>query len=320
MAADPLVTVLTAVRNGARYIRHAVESIRRQSCDDWEHLIVDDASDDETPEIVASYMEADPRIRLLRHDVSAGPYAAANTGLASARGRYVVRLDADDVAPPERLASQIAFFEAREGLEAVVGSWRWMDDDGSLGGVAGVHTRSPRVLRWSICVLPGIVHSTACILRSSLEELGGYPEYPTSADLWLWCTLARRGTLGVSSNVLVHYRRHGGQITSRRAESQRDFGSLVVHGHLEALTGERWAVQEASALYGTGRWLDVPFEAGLSALDRWQRLWSSDPELTAADRFELRRISARVRLRHMRVNAGGMGQRLRSVASLVRAL
>ncbi|MGH9201995.1 MAG: glycosyltransferase family 2 protein, partial [Vicinamibacterales bacterium] len=83
---DPLVTVLTAVRNGARYLPQTISSIRSQTVSDWEYVIVDDASEDDTTDMVEQAMVEDPRIRLLRRETRGGPYIAANEGLAVARG------------------------------------------------------------------------------------------------------------------------------------------------------------------------------------------------------------------------------------------
>ncbi len=106
---DPLVTVLTATRNGAPYIAETIDRIRAQTFTDWEYIVVDDASDDNTVEIVHEYIAKDPRFRLLRRGTSAGPYTAANDGLKEARGKYVVRTDADDLSTPDRIEKQLAF-------------------------------------------------------------------------------------------------------------------------------------------------------------------------------------------------------------------
>ena len=101
MPPAPLVTVLLAVRDGETYVRTAVESALGQTFPDLEVLVVDDASADETPEILAAF--ADPRLRVLRNDAATGLAGSLNRGLDEARGRYVARLDADDVALPRRL-------------------------------------------------------------------------------------------------------------------------------------------------------------------------------------------------------------------------
>src|SRR6187401_3192062 len=106
---SPRVTVLTAVRNGMPYLPETVATIQAQTFADWEYIIVDDASDDETASWVEAAARKDPRIRLIRRQQQAGPFVSANEGLRQARGDYIVRTDADDLQPPYRIAKQLGF-------------------------------------------------------------------------------------------------------------------------------------------------------------------------------------------------------------------
>ena len=97
-----------AVRNGAQYVREAIESVLAQSVTDFEFLVVDDFSDDETPRLLSEYQRIDSSIRVIRNDRVLGPYPSANRALAQARGRFIARHDADDLSPPGRFETQIA--------------------------------------------------------------------------------------------------------------------------------------------------------------------------------------------------------------------
>src|SRR5580704_12607304 len=105
----PHVTILTAVRNGASHIASTIECALRQTYTDWEYIIVDDASTDTTISVVEEFQRRDARIHLLKRTASAGPYVAANDGLQIARGKCVVRIDADDHSPPHRIERQLQF-------------------------------------------------------------------------------------------------------------------------------------------------------------------------------------------------------------------
>ncbi|MEP7225551.1 MAG: glycosyltransferase family 2 protein, partial [Actinomycetota bacterium] len=105
MSAAPLVSVLLAVSNGEHYLRAAIESVLRQTISDLELIVVDDGSTDETPEILAAV--DDPRLQVLRNEGRLGLAVSLNRGLDEARGRYVARLDADDIAFPRRLERQL---------------------------------------------------------------------------------------------------------------------------------------------------------------------------------------------------------------------
>ena len=87
---------MTAVWNGSASLAETIACIQAQTFTDWEYIIVDDASTDDTPALVEQAMQKDSRIRLLRRTKSEGPYIAANDGLREAKGKWVVRIDADD--------------------------------------------------------------------------------------------------------------------------------------------------------------------------------------------------------------------------------
>ncbi len=302
---EPSVTVLTAVRNGARYIADTVASIRSQSYADWEHIVVDDASEDETPVLVSEMARRDSRVRLIRRTARGGPYVSANEGLRSATGRYVVIIDGDDVAREDRIESQTSFLDANPGLDACAGGWQRIDASGTrIGAQRSPPSSTSRSLSWALPVVSGIAHSTMCIRRHSLVDLGGYAELSIAADYALWLELARTGRLGVLTDVVVDYRSHDAGI-SRDFETLRAESLSVLGSHMSAMTGERWEPDAIAALWSTGRWYPTPLAAGFDSLDRWERAWRSDPLLTGEDRSVLRKLGARLRLRHVKWNHGG---------------
>ncbi len=127
----PLVSVLLAVKDGERFLRSAVTSVLRQSVDDLELIVVDDGSSDGTQAILEEL--DDPRLVVVRNDEPQGLARSLNTALDRARGSYVARLDADDVALPDRLERQLAHLRANPGL-AVVGSAVLEVDEGDRVG------------------------------------------------------------------------------------------------------------------------------------------------------------------------------------------
>ncbi len=301
---EPSVTVLTAVRNGASYIADTVASIRSQSYEDWEHIIVDDGSDDETFDLVAEMARSESRLRLIRRTDSGGPYVAANEGLRHAVGRFVIMIDGDDVARADRIANQTEFLDAHPELHACAGGWQDID---ALSSPIGSQRRPPsetsRSLRWALPVVSGIVHSTLCIRREAMVEIGGYAELSVAADYALWLELARRDWLGVAPHVVVDYRQHSGGV-SRDLETLRAECLGILGSHMSVMTGERWELDATAALWSTGRWHPTPLTTGFDALDRWERGWRGDPSLTAGDRSVLRKLGARLRLRHVKWNHG----------------
>jgi len=119
---DPQVTILMTVYNESRWVRTSVDSMLAQTYHDFHFLIVDDASTDDTREIIRSY--DDPRIELVSLEKNVGQTAALNVGLKLVKTPWIARMDADDFSPPKRLETEMRTLEADPGLDCV-GTWAW---------------------------------------------------------------------------------------------------------------------------------------------------------------------------------------------------
>jgi glycosyltransferase involved in cell wall biosynthesis len=303
MNPKPHVTVLTAVRNGARYIAETIESVQKQTFADWEYIIVDDASTDETLRVLERHQRQDARLRVLKRITSAGPYTAANDGLREARGEYVVRIDADDLATPDRIARQLAFLAAHPEYRACVSYWQGLNESGIIPGTVTPVPESPRVFCWALLLRSASIHSAVCYERSMMQELGGYRDLLLSQDYRLWCDLTRRGWLGIMPEVLCYVRSHPKRESHSNFDVQRQLALDVLADHLFALTGERWSREDLTALRSVGHSEGMPADKGIEMLDRWDRLWKAATDLTPEDRRELARLSAFRRWKHLRANA-----------------
>ena len=124
---SPRVSVVIATHNRAELLPTAVESILQQTLQDFEIVIVDDASTDETPEVVERLSAQDARIRALRSEENVGAGGARNLGFAEARGEFVAVLDDDERAEPERLEQQVAFLDQHAQVAVVFSAIRWVD-------------------------------------------------------------------------------------------------------------------------------------------------------------------------------------------------
>lgn len=105
---SPTVSVLMPVYNGAKYLHEAVKSILDQTYADFEFLIVNDGSTDDSEKIILSFK--DPRIVIIKNEINIGLINSLNKGLTIAKGKYIARMDADDVAMPQRLELQVKEF------------------------------------------------------------------------------------------------------------------------------------------------------------------------------------------------------------------
>lgn len=209
---QPLVSIITPAWKAARYIGETLASVRAQTLGDWEHLVIDDCSPDDTAQVVAAAAAGDPRLRLLRTPANGGPARARNVGLAEARGRYVCFLDADDLWHPEKLALQIETLTRRDAAICYTGYRRLSFDLDKRSR----QIRVPRELTYS-----GLLRNTAIVTSSAMIDTARTgPLRMTEAardDYLLWLGLLKAGHRAVGLNRdLVQYRRVPGSVSSKQ--------------------------------------------------------------------------------------------------------
>ena len=137
----PLVSIITPAHNAESSIRHCVSSVLRQGFQDWELIVIDDASTDATGDLAQDHASRDARVRLISLATNGGAAVARNAGIRQARGRYIAFLDSDDAWDSHKLESQLAFMQAREAA-LVFSAYRKVDDAGRELGVVGVPERA----------------------------------------------------------------------------------------------------------------------------------------------------------------------------------
>jgi GT2 family glycosyltransferase len=232
----PAVTVLMPVYNGGPFLRPAIDSVLGQTFGDFELLVIDDASTDDSCEAVRA--AADPRVRLVRNERNLGQTRTLNRGLELARGRYVARLDQDDVSLPRRLERQVATLEARPDL-TVVGTWGYYMD---ATGRRRIGATRRRVLDRGD-FLGGLAlgecplwHISVTFRRDAIRDLGGYdPAFGPAEDYELWTRVGRTGGRAiVLPEFHCVYRLHGMQQSVTSATAQR---RSIVRAHEAFLDG-----------------------------------------------------------------------------------
>lgn len=202
---EPAVSVLIAVYNGERYLREAIESVLAQTRGDFELLIVDDGSTDDTPAILAEYARLDPRVVV--HRVShAGRTAALNLGCRAARAELIARLDADDPALPGRLERQLRFLEANEDVALLGGGVLLIDEHGEIFGEDRLPTGDAEI-RKMLQKISLFYHSNVTFRRSAVEAVGGYRTvFKLAEDYDLWLRISERYALANLPELVGKYR------------------------------------------------------------------------------------------------------------------
>ncbi len=213
----PLISVLLPARDAARTLPAALRSLARQSLIDWELVLVDDGSRDETPAMAARAAAADARIRVVTTPPQ-GIVGALTAGLAACRGRYVARMDADDVMHRHRLALQATALDADAGLAGVGTHVRFFPRRDMTDGLRAYELwlnaiDSPDAVRTEAFVESPLAHPTLLVRRAVLEAFGyrdrGWPE---DYDLVLR-VLAAGHRLGVVPRRLLAWRDGAGRLT-----------------------------------------------------------------------------------------------------------
>lgn len=202
----PAASVVMTTYNGEHYLKETLDSILTQTFTQFELIIVDDCSQDDTISIINNY--SDPRIKLIQNEKNLGISCSRNKGLKLAQGEFIFACDHDDLSLPDRLKTQIAFMQSHPQVSMVACSakeWR----DGVVRSFYQAETR-PYILHWRLFSRCNIVHSSVCMRASILNKYGlGYdPEYHYAEDYVLFHRLAEFGDITIMPDELVIYREH----------------------------------------------------------------------------------------------------------------
>jgi glycosyltransferase involved in cell wall biosynthesis len=272
----PAVSVCIPVYNGERFIAAALNSALSQTYRDIEIVVVDNASTDATPEIVAGFTDA--RLRVFRNESNIGAAANFNRAVSRARGRYLKVLCADDVLYPECLAKQVAVLEgdAARGI-AVVGCMRDIIDDRGkrwlrrrFPGRSG-RTEGPLAIAMTVRSGTNIFGEPAAILArtDAVRAAGAFDtRYGFCLDLDLWCRLLGTGDLYMIEETLCAFRVSSQSWSASLAHRQR----REFTGFVEDLRGRGASISALDRVAGRGRaWLNAFFRQGFTRM----LLWSS---------------------------------------------
>ena len=259
---EPLISVLMSVYNCEKYLAAAVDSILAQTFTDFEFLIVNDGSTDQSLPLLTGYAARDARVRLVSRP-NTGITRALNEMVGLARGRYLARMDSDDIAVPERFAKQVAYLDAHPECVIVGSRVMLMDPYGSPVAPSG-HKLTHEEIDHELLTQSGwaLVHPSVMMRRSAVERIGGYDErWKHCEDHDLFLRLAEVGRVANLPDVLLWYRRHYASINYNQAAhqaSQKEALLREAHARrgLEMPSGwkyEPWApppVPEQSKLWG----------------------------------------------------------------------
>jgi glycosyltransferase involved in cell wall biosynthesis len=296
----PELSVLLPVRDGARWLREAIDSVLSQTLGDLELIVVDDGSEDSTPTIIAAY--EDHRLVRLRNPRPLGLSASLNRALGRARGSLIARQDADDISLPRRLERQAAYLEENP-VVGLLGTAYWSLDEAGLRAGPYRQPANDQEIRWQMLFHNAFCHSSVVFRREvagSGESL--YAEgLSASQDYDAWSRLLERTRGANLEEPLVVWRKHGASTSGRLHATQQAIANGVSARQLRALLGRELCEHEVAALRG---WFYAPQVLATGAF-RPELIFeiavkfSADPRVDPSTARRVRDRAARAVWRHV---------------------
>ncbi len=214
----PVISVLMPVYNAELYLRQAIDSILSQNFGDFEFLIFNDGSTDRSKEIIQSF--TDPRIHFIDFEYNQGYVALLNIGLQKARGKYIARMDADDIAHPDRFQKQYEFLEQNEEYILCGTNFRVVDGTQVVKLPADDEDIKLKLLYINAFCHPSVMFR-ASIVRA--KKISYSHEHMPFEDYELWVRICEFGRLKNLQEVLLYYRIHDNNISlKQRSEAQQE--------------------------------------------------------------------------------------------------
>ena len=256
---SPIVTVLMPVYNAGAFLRPTLETILGQTYREFEFLIINDCSTDDSLETIRSF--GDPRIRVHTNPVNMGQTKSLNVGLRLARGKYIVVNDADDYSLPKRIETQLDFIMKNPEYPVVGTSCYIMDREGKILRTF-LRPTDPREIQLQFLSDTPMTHGSVIMQKDAILAMGGYNEdFRIIQDYELWSTLMRKGTRVMNiPDILVVIRTFADSISFKERDAQ-------THRERENHPGERGGHDGTDDLPGRGGPAETLFR-GTRSLDR----------------------------------------------------
>jgi glycosyltransferase involved in cell wall biosynthesis len=227
----PKVAVLMPVYNGEKYLHESIESILNQSLQDFEFLIINDKSSDESVNIIKSYN--DLRIRLVNNEANLGVGASLNKGLDLARGKYIARMDCDDISYPDRLLKQVEFMDENPDVGICGTDYQAL---GMRSGRCRCPTNRDEIKCWLLFNSP-LAHPSVMLRKDFIKKTGlkYNPDYSYAEDYEFWWRASQHFPLANIGEILIYYRFHPYQLTQKHKIKNENTAARVRKDQLNAL-------------------------------------------------------------------------------------
>ncbi|SHM61258.1 glycosyltransferase family 2 protein [Gracilibacillus kekensis] len=216
---QPLVSVITPTFNSSDYVVKTIESVQSQSYQNWEMIIIDDCSSDNTVELVKGEISSDPRLKLIQNQENKGAAVSRNSGINLASGRYIAFLDSDDIWSSKKLETQISFMQKNNYFFTFT-SYSLIDKDGNK---LNKMVRAKDMLNYkNLLSHPGAIGCLTVVLdKHEIQDIT-MPNIRTRQDFALWLKILKEKYTAYGLDIdLAFYRKVPGSISSNKIKAAK---------------------------------------------------------------------------------------------------
>jgi glycosyltransferase involved in cell wall biosynthesis len=245
---SPLISVILPVFNSQEFVKESIESVLSQTFANFELIIIDDGSTDQSWNIVKSFK--DPRIVLLKNERNSGVSLSTNIGIQVAKGEFIARMDADDISLPDRFEKQLNFLNTHPDVGVLSGAILPISPQGDKVGRITIPLEEPYLIDFWLIFETVIKQPAVMIRKEVLTKVKGYdPAYKAAVDYELWTRLAKVTRCANLSDLLIYYRIHDKSITFTMNALQKQNHVKVCVREIENLTGTKVSFELISLLF-----------------------------------------------------------------------
>ena len=260
------VTILMPVYNGEAYLRTAIDSILTQTYPDFEFLIIDDGSTDNSSEIIRSYQ--DERIRYISNSENLGINKTLNKGIRLAKGKYIARMDSDDISLPHRIAKQVEFMDTNINV-AICGSWvQTYGNNNSLWK----YPVSDEEIRCNLLFESALAHPSIIMRRSIFSDGSNFynesSHFRKAQDYELWTRVSKKYALANIPAALLHYRQHEINLEEKSKNTQASIADTIREQQLKSFRID-FSPDELTLHCKIARWAFEPTLQFVDAAGAW---------------------------------------------------
>ena len=244
---DPVVSVIMPAYNSAALIGETLDSLAAQTFTDFEIIVAEDRSPDDTMAVLAAW--PDPRLRIFQMDTNGGPVLARNRAVAQARGRYIAALDHDDLCHPDRLARQVAWLDAHPATVLVATATRTFSGTETFPA-SNPRRTTPAMIRFLLAIGNPLVWSSVMMRGTAARQLAPFSrqERVYAEDFDLYHRIGELGAIERIDDPLVRYRRHPGNVSERFEDTMLAHAAMVLADAHRARLGDDGATMVAGLL------------------------------------------------------------------------